>query len=70
MIQINVHGADPEDLRAEGDGVLPKNNDSIAIANDIYELLDGEYEYLDVTGVAVDVRDVTVEEAPEFPEDN
>lgn len=60
MINVYLHGADADEIRADDVG-----DDAIRIANDIHALLQEDYDYLDVDGVEVDVDSVPIDEAPD-----
>lgn len=64
MITVELHGADPEDIRAESH---PDNDDAVSIGNDIHQLLQEDYGYLGVDGVSI-VADTPIEDVPDFPE--
>lgn len=62
-ITVEIEGADVSDIRYDDSG-----DDARNISNDIYELLNEKYGYLDVIGVMVDTEDVKQSEAADFPE--
>lgn len=68
MITIEVYDADPEDIRVEGEGGQYYNDDSVAIANAVHQLLQEDFGYLEVSGVGVDVGDASVDECADFPD--
>lgn len=62
-ITVEIEGADVSDIRYDHSG-----DDARNIGNDIFELLNEEYGYLDVIGVMVDTEDVKQSEAADFPD--